>query len=392
MGRILMAWEMGAGYGHLAPLLALAKPLKAAGHAVSFAVRDAVAADAVLGDSGIPYYPAPANFSPATAALHSYPQILLNTALNSDADVQARVRSWQALFERLKPAVLVCDHAPTALLAARGGGIRCIITGNGFVVPPDISPLPELRPWAPAAPEALQRAESQALDILNKVAARLRLPPLRRFADLYQNAEPALFTFQELDPYGDSRPETDYWGPLPGPRGERPQWPPGEGKRVFLYGQPFPDLPQLLEALAAGPHRTLAYLPLLAPELRRLASPYLAFADVMQDMAAIGRECDCALITNGHSTAAAMLLAGKPLVIMPQHLEMLLIARSVELAGAGLAAPGLKRDGILVKLERVLGEEQFRLRAQAVAARYRGWEAMRPVQLFEALVTRLLEH
>ncbi len=93
MARILMAWELGAGYGHLAPLLTLARPLKAAGHEVSFVVRDVVAAEAVLAGSGIPY-PAPANFAPSGAVtLHSYPQILLSTAFNDKGEMRARVQA-----------------------------------------------------------------------------------------------------------------------------------------------------------------------------------------------------------------------------------------------------------------------------------------------------------
>ena len=101
MARILMAWELGAGYGHLAPLLSLARPLKAAGHEVSFAVRDVVAAEAVLAGSGIPFYPAPANFLPlAGSSLHSHPQILLGTAFNGEDDLTARVRAWQSPTSR----------------------------------------------------------------------------------------------------------------------------------------------------------------------------------------------------------------------------------------------------------------------------------------------------
>jgi UDP:flavonoid glycosyltransferase YjiC (YdhE family) len=95
-------------------------------------------------------------------------------------------------------------------------------------------------------------------------------------------------------------------------------------------------------------------------------------------------------MTNGHSTTAAMLLAGKPLVLLPQHLEMLLIARSVEEHGAGLSAPLLKLEGILGKLERVLMEPQFRDKAQALAASHQGWDPASPVNNFQALVTRLL--
>jgi UDP:flavonoid glycosyltransferase YjiC (YdhE family) len=390
VANILMAWELGAGYGHLGPLLTLARPLKAAGHTVSFVVRDVVAAEAILAGSGIPYYPAPANFLPSGAStLHSYPQILLSTAFNDEAELRARLRAWRSLFAVLKPDVLVADHAPTALLAARGESMRTVITGNGFVVPPDASPLPDLRGWAPAEPKSLEDAEAQALERMNHVAKTLGMPPLLRFADLYAGAAPALFTFHELDNYAALRKGAEYWGTLPGPGGALPRWPEGPGKRVFFYGQPFDSLPEVLQSLATARHRSLIYIPKLAPELMRLASPQLVFADGLQDMATVTRECDAAVMTNGHSTVAAMLMAGKPMVLLPRHLEMFLIARSIEERGAGLSAPALKREGILGKLERVLGEPRFAEKAQAVAERHRDWDPMSPVQNFTALVTRL---
>jgi UDP:flavonoid glycosyltransferase YjiC (YdhE family) len=390
LANILMAWELGAGYGHLGPLLTLARPLKAAGHEVSFVVRDVVAAEAVLAGSGLSYYPAPANFLPSGAiTLHSYPQILLGTAFNQADELRARVRAWRSLFETLKPDVLVADHAPTALLAARGTPLRCVITGNGFVLPPDVSPLPDLRPWAPADPKLLADAEAQALQHMNDVARRLGVPLLIRVADLYAGAAPALFTFPELDNYATLRTGAEYWGILPGPGGETPRWPEGKGKRVFFYGQPFPSLAGVLESLSTATHRTLVYMPKLAPELRRFAGAQLAFADTLQDMAAVTRDCDAAVMTNGHSTTAAMLLAGKPMVILPQHLEMFLIARSIEESGAGLSAPALKREGILGKLARVLGDPSFGDKARAISHRHRGWDAASPVTKFTTLVTRL---
>ena len=390
LANILMAWELGAGYGHVGPLLTLARPLKAAGHQVSFVVRDVVAAEAVLAGSGLPFYPAPANYSPAGALkLHSYPQILLSTAFNHADELRARVRAWRSLFEALKPDVLVADHAPTALLAARGTAVRCVITGNGFVLPPSVSPLPELRPWAPTDPRSLADAEAQTLQHMNDVAQRLGMPPLTRVADLYADASPALFTFPELDNYAALRHGAEYWGTLPSAGGAAPRWPDGQGKRVFFYGQPFPSLPDVLESLSTAPHRSLVYIPKLAPELRRFGGTQLAFADTLQDMAAVTRDCDAAVMTNGHSTTAAMLLAGKPMVILPQHLEMFLIARGIEENGAGLAAPALKREGILGKLERILEEPSFGEKARAIAQKHRDWDAASPVANFTALVTRL---
>ena len=85
-----------------------------------------------------------------------------------------------------------------------------------------------------------------------------------------------------------------------------------------------------------------------------------------------------------------MLLAGKPVLLLPQHLEMLHIARSVEKAGAGLSAPALKPEGIRHKLARLLQEPGFGEHARAIAARYQGKaDPMSAQRNFETLIARL---
>ncbi|HEU5399660.1 MAG TPA: hypothetical protein VFV77_10260 [Gammaproteobacteria bacterium] len=389
-----MTWELGAGYGHLAPLLALARPLQEQGHTLAFAARDVAAAEAVLGGSGMPYFQAPANFTPqGRGSLHSYPQILLNTAFNDLTELKGRVRAWRALYTLFEPDILVCDHSPSALLAACGLPMHCIATGNGFVLPPDVSPLPELRPWEPADPATLAADETKALTMANTVLVELKAPPLARIAELSNSAHQALFTLQELDNYADERRGAEYWGMPPGPTGAPPPWPEGDGKRIFLYGQPFGGLSQVLTDLVAAGHRALVYVPKLTPEQRReLAHPRLHLSDALLDMDAVSRDCDCAAMTNGHGTTAAMLLAGKPVLLLPQHLEMLHIAGSVEKAGAGLSALALKPEGIRNKLMRLLQEPGFSERARAIAARYRGKADPASAQRhFQALIARLTE-
>ena len=392
MARILMTWELGAGYGHLAPLLSLAQPLQAEGHTVMFASRDLNAAQAVLGASGMPFFPAPANFTPRQGLkLHSYAQILLSTAFNEPDDLLARAHAWRSLYALLEPDILVCDHSPTALLAARGLHLRCVVTGNGFVIPPDVSPLPELRAWAAADPRDLVRDEARVLDHANSALRSLGAPPLARLSSLSAEAATALFTLRELDNYAELRCGADYWGAPPGPSGAPPRWPEGPGKRVFCYGQPFAALKEVLSDLDQSGYSALVYIPKLPAEERsRMQSARVQFADALLDMGTVSRDCDCALMTNGHGTTAAMLLAGKPVMLLPQHLEMMLIAKTVEKQGAGLMATDLKLEVIGPRLKRLLEEDSFSQAARAVAERHRGKLGSETAHHnFQALINRL---
>lgn len=49
MSRILFAWELGGGYGHLGPFRPIAEALLAQGHELTLAVRDVERAHAVFG-------------------------------------------------------------------------------------------------------------------------------------------------------------------------------------------------------------------------------------------------------------------------------------------------------------------------------------------------------
>jgi len=386
-----MVWELGAGYGHLAPLLSLAQPLKAQGHTVMFAARDLNGAEAVLGASGIPYFQAPANFNPRRGNMHSYAEILAGTAFNETDELTGRAHAWRGLYALLEPDILVADHSPTALLAARGLPIHCVATGNGFVLPPELSPLPELRSWEPATQEELEHHESVALERANTVLARLSAPGLAHLHELISSTHRALFTLKELDNYAGLRRDPEYWGVPPGPGGAPPHWPGGEGKRVFFYGQPFDKLADVLREMAKTGHRILVYVPRLAAETRAaLQSEHMRFADTLLDMGVLGRECDCAVMTNGHGTTAAMLLAGKPILLLPQHLEMLLIAKAVERNGAGLVATTEKPGIVTEKMTRLLQDEGFSQKAHVIAESYRG--KVGPEQAsrnFQALITRL---
>ena len=393
MARILMTWEMGAGYGHIAPLLALARPLETAGHEITFAVRDPATAESLLRDTGFPILQAPANLNIADGlVLRSFSQILLHTSFNHAEEVVTRARAWRTLFATVEPDLLICDHSPGALLAARGTGLKCTAVGYGFILPPDMHPLPNLRPWNDADAAAFTRDESRVLDIVNAALGVLGAPSLDYVAQLYGSNGQALFTCKELDIYAAERQSAEYLGPLLYMGGgKRPEWPPGIGRRIFAYIRPFETQPALLETLRQSGQPTLIHAPHIAPALlERYAGGNLLFSAEPLDIAAVARECDLAILHGGHGILALMLLAGKPLLILPLHLEMLLNASCVLKLGAGLAAPQLRPEGIRHKLGLLLEEPTFGDAARRFAERYAGLDVENVAAAFVPRVAQML--
>ena len=392
MSRILMTWELGGGYGHLAPLRTLAEPLKARGHELAIAARDTQTAATLLEGTGIAFHQAPANLHPARGlTLLSFPQILLNTCFNQVEELEERVRAWRRLYGEFKPELLVCDHSPTALLAAQGLDFPRLPVGYGFLVPPDVTPLPSLRPWLDSDPVELARAETRALDMVNGVLAKLGVEPLESLTTLYRTPYQPLFTLEELDNYASMRRNADYWGPLLAGSGKRPVWPAGEGKRIFVYLRPFPTLPAFLDCLQEMGQPTIIHVPGLAPELReRYAGGKLKFSDELLDIRAVARECELAVLHGGHGILALMLLEGKPLLLLPLHLEMLINAQAAVKLGAALSAPQLKPEGMRLKLERLLREPDWRAAACRFAERYAGLKVEQVPGRFADLVEKLL--
>jgi hypothetical protein len=392
MARILMTWEMGAGYGHLGRLLALALPLKAAGHAVAFAARDLKTGETLLQDTGMPVFQAPANLNVSGGlVLHSFPQIMMHTCFNDVQEVTARTHAWRALFQQFKPDLVISDHSPTAQLAVRGLDIKLAVIGDSFTMPPDVTPMPNLRPWQQTDLAALAQDEARVLETVNTVLKGLQVPPLDYLGQLYSAYDQTLFTCKELDGYATQRPAAEYLGPLCLKSGAAPAWPKGEGKRIFAYIRPFRTLPAMLEALRLSGLPTLIHSPGLAPELHdRYEGGNMHFSIEPVDVMQVARECDLTVLHGGHSVLALMLLAGKPLLVLPLHLEMLINASSVLKLGAGLAAPQLKPEGMQQKLHRLLDEPAFAAAAQRFAERYSDVDVERVPLRFMPHIDRLL--
>jgi UDP:flavonoid glycosyltransferase YjiC (YdhE family) len=353
-------------------LSAIARAVSKAGHEMHFALRDLTHAERLLGDQ-FPFYQAPTRVTASRMTLPNpmtFADVLINLGYGDPRAVVGRVRAWRRLFDLVQPDIVRCAHAPGALLAARGTGIRSLAVGIGFLVPPTQSPLPLLRTWAKGAkPERMAAREQVVLDGMNQALAALGAPKLSSVGALYGDADlREIYTYPELDDYG-PRDDVKYLGNFQPGMGAAPVWPETPGKRIFAYLDPDQSIPMLLKALAGAGQPVLAYLP-HAPEelLKQYASGNLRLTAQPLDVIKTASLCDVGVSHGGHNIMGSFLGAGKPQLALPRLFPERITAEKVAGCGAGLIARWDEAD-ISQKLTRLLCEPAFGEKAGAIAAR-----------------------
>jgi hypothetical protein len=230
-----------------------------------------------------------------------------------------------------------------------------------------------MRPWNPLPPEPVLALEQAALTSINRVLCHFGLPPLSGVAELFAVAEDTLLGFPELDHYED-RGDARYWGNLPDAGiGAPPPWPALAGKRLFAYLRPEAVHHEAaLHALHSLGQPSVVFFPSLPEALQaRYAAPHLAFVDAPVDLERTGQEADAAVTYASLSTTTRFLLAGKPVLLLPWHLEQFLMARRVEQMGAGLLLdPEKPATDLVQKLQAVVFNPFFANNAQVFARKY----------------------
>jgi UDP:flavonoid glycosyltransferase YjiC (YdhE family) len=379
MATILLTWELGGGLGHLTQFLPLAHGLAQRGHRVFAALRHLPRAHAVLGRDLVRYLQAPTCIEPVrneiTPAM-TFPHILHNIGFADEQGLITLVEAWRNLYEFVRPDLIIFDHSPTALLAARGFPARRALIGSGFCCPPDLYPLPNLRPALQADPDRLRADEDRVLQAANLALAHFGQPPLERIAQLYAEVdENFLSTFPELDHYP-HRQNARYWGPWLHTGGKSPQWPSGTGKRIYAYLKPCPVLPDLLKLLRDLGHPTLVFahsIPLGIQQ--RFASATLRFEKEPLDLNHVARECDLAILNGTHFTTISFLLAGKPTLHLPIYLEQTIFARTIARLGTGLSTSSKDAQHLVPALQAILSSDQYAQSAQGFSVAHADFDS-----------------
>lgn len=354
--------------GHLGSFKPLAARLRREGHELTLAVRDTRYCREIFGDA-CAWFQAPRCDATGKQSPVTYADLLAGVGYADPAVLAGLVVAWRSLMHLTRPQLVFADHAPTAILAARTLGIPVMLFGGGFTLPPRCAPFPPMRPWEEADQAALAAREAPVLDNVNSVLARFGVPALPALHTLFDVADDALLTIPELDPFARPNPAR-YWGMVTmlDATSTRQAWPAASGPRQFAYirGRG-PSSTAVLDALRASGHPAIVYWP--DADGAHGSSSTLTLVRRPVNMAHMLEEADLALL-HGTSSAGAFLMAGKPVLVLAQHLEQYLSGMRIAQLGAGLVVRTEEPGAIASALRRLQQEAQFGSRARLLAGKY----------------------
>jgi UDP:flavonoid glycosyltransferase YjiC (YdhE family) len=373
MARVVLAWELGANLGHVAPMRAMAIQLRKLGHDCTFVARDLDSTEEYIEPTLGPVLQAPIKLG----AIHnpvrvqvSYASLLHSTGFDEPRGLTGRLRAWRQILQDTRCEALFCDHSPTAVVAAHSLGIPVATSGGGFLVPPVLTPFPSFRADLKFTPEILLRNEAAVLATLNGALEKLKLPSYNSLQQPFTAATHFVLGYPETDQYEISRPEP-YCGLPDFSQGLKPEWPPGDAPKIFVYLRPFKDLQAVLTALQKSSCRVIVRIASIpASKLKNFERPGMIITDQSVHMGEAARSCDAFINYASNGNTVEMLLAGKPGLLFPNHIESQITTRRVLQMGAGLTPPSKGSFNVSEAIRRLVDDTALRTAAQGFAARY----------------------
>ena len=364
----VLCWELGSDLGHVSQLATIASGLRQRGHRVSVVLKDLNHARRYFGALDVPWYQAPQPPGPHHREIPlNHADMLYTNGYDDPEHLAGMLQAWRNLLRLLQPDWVVAEAAPTAALAAHCNALACVRLDNGFFAPPPGHPMPALRDWQPVPAAELEAREERVLQTLNQALLRLSLSPLPSLSQLF-DLRTYWLTWPELNHFGAHSPER-HLGPLyTDTPGVSLDWPAGEGRKVVAYLKP--DHPQAMATLEWSlrhGNRLVAYLPRWpAQALRRLqAMGSIHISAEPLDLRPLLEDCAWVICHGGVGTVSRTLRAGKPLLLLPSHVEQQRTARAL----MGLRLGSLVRQQgtrLLIDADEL---ERARARAQSYAVR-----------------------
>lgn len=377
MASVLLGWELGAGYGHLAILAPLGRALAQQGHRVVLAARDVNAARQFCANDGFaieaaPFWKMPKPADNGGRPTETLAEPLLAIGFAEPETLGPMIASWDAIIDRLRPDLVVAEFAPALALACLGR-VPFVTVGTGYSIPPAGRRLPSIRPWVSEISDAAAANEDRLLEGIASVQSARHAHVPAFVGDVMAAGRAFVCTVPMLDPYRAHRSE-----PAVGPVARVfDSFPDGSERRgAFAYlAADCTNLAKVLHGLSCSGVTVEAYVRATNEAWARdQARPGLVLHREPQDMFLQLSRVRVLVHHGGNATTHQGLWAGIPQVIVSKTLEQTVTGRALQSAGAGFnLSPGNASiaDMVTIGLFRTNREDGLAEKARAVAERLR---------------------
>ncbi|UUX48399.1 hypothetical protein NUH88_13350 [Nisaea acidiphila] len=320
MKRVLLAWELGDGLGHVSRLLPIASALKEHGVECAFAVRNLIVTHPLIARAGFPVFHAPWVQPYAPPAVRDKPissigDVLATVGYSEPDKLMALADGWAAILDTFEPDLVITDYSPTAALAAFGER-PFVAIGDWFTLPP--GNWTEFRTFK----QSPNRVDpSELMDTVREVQKRRGKPVPDRLPALMQGVRNFVVTIPELDPYHEFREntETSPLRPLPAALSVEPT------QDYFVYlSNSYPGTAKVLEVLATKPWTGEIFLRDASDAVRaHWRERGLTVHETPQPMDQVVGRSRIIVHHGGLGTLEQVLAMGRPQFIVPRHFEQM---------------------------------------------------------------------
>ena len=400
MSRILLCWELGTDYQHLLSLQSIARFYQGKGYDVWVAARDVSKLKRLFADVEINIVAAPFADSSAELGLdkqapRSYADLLRRCGYHHSDALLGLVSAWRSLYSFIKPELILFDHAPTALLSARGpsvngNAIPKIAVGMPFSVPDDNRPAGVFFPGDLAKNDII-RYEDDLVKVVNKVCIEFSIPRINNLADLFSDLDKCIFqTYSELNHYGyrsaEQRHKTSYVGASIPVASEAAVFPHFKGPKIYCHVKGSAETSVLLKTLQAIECSAIVLVDGIPDSIIKAhQSKHILYIDKPVSMRDVLDKSTFAILNGGINSVSLFMKAGIPVGLFPLHIEQFLMAKRVEALNAGFQLNLSDIDSALVGLQKV-NSRQKKVAAGLFEDKYRSDSAHNELLLQLALV------
>ncbi len=376
--RALLVWELGDNFGHVAKLVNLCKVLEQRGIDVFVAAQNLTGVAPLVKDTSFTLLQAPyARVRPIQEVgfqVLTYADELLPCGYQRPEELAVLIRAWDGLFDLIKPDILIANSAPTALLAARERDVIKIAMGIGYEVPALSTPMPPLRFWDKANANVLEQHENRVVETINAALHMLGRSPIVALQDMLHTDLNYLTTFPEIDHYP-MRQDGIYVGPFyVADKGADIDWSPRQGgrKRIFAYLSHGAHLNAAIQAIRSLPHDIIMVARRLSDEqVKAINAPNLRVLNTAIKIDRLVDGADLCITHGGTSTLVQFLNNGVPQILIPNHIEQLMVTVRLLECGVGAAVTKQASPAEIAQLiEQTLGNKTIHAKAREWAEKY----------------------